>query len=245
MLAEVQSEPAKPVAANDHIQIALIGAGGQGQGDTKVALEVPGVKLVAVADCYAGRLDHSKELWGDDIFTTRDYSEILARKDIDAVIIGTPDHWHKQVAVDAMKAGKDVYCEKPMIHLYADGPEMIETAHKSKQIIQVGSQRVSSVIYAKAKELLAAGAIGQLNMVTARWDRNSSIGAWAPRPRFPITPNTFSSGASGRPTEAVWLATFSSTSSAEPTSSPARMGPRAPRRPEVCAFGRTAGTCPT
>ncbi len=178
MLAEVQSEPAKPVAANDHIQIALIGAGGQGQGDTKVALEVPGVKLVAVADCYTGRLDHSKELWGDDIFTTRDYGEILARKDIDAVIVGTPDHWHKQVAVDAMKAGKDVYCEKPMIHLYADGPEMIETAHKTKQIIQVGSQRVSSVIYAKAKELLAAGAIGQLNMVTARWDRNSSIGAW-------------------------------------------------------------------
>jgi predicted dehydrogenase len=178
LLAEVQSEPAKPVAANDHIQIALIGAGGQGQGDTKVAREVPGVKLVAVADCYTGRLDHSKELWGDDIFTTRDYSEILARKDIDAVIIGTPDHWHKQVAVDAMKAGKDVYCEKPMIHLYADGPEMIETAHKTKQIIQVGSQRVSSVIYAKAKELLAAGAIGQLNMVTARWDRNSSIGAW-------------------------------------------------------------------
>ena len=178
MLAEVQSEPAKPVAANDHIQIALIGAGGQGQGDTKVAVEVPGVKLVAVADCYTGRLDHSKELWGDDIFTTRDYSEILARKDIDAVIIGTPDHWHKQVAVDAMKAGKDVYCEKPMIHLYADGPEMIETAHKTKQIIQVGSQRVSSVTYIKAKELLAAGAIGQLNMVTARWDRNSSIGAW-------------------------------------------------------------------
>jgi predicted dehydrogenase len=178
MLAEVQSDPAKPVAANDHIQIALIGAGGQGQGDTKVAVEVPGVKLVAVADCYTGRLDHSKELWGDDLFTTRDYSEILARKDIDAVIIGTPDHWHKQVAVDAMKAGKDVYCEKPMIHLYADGPEMIETAHKTKQIIQVGSQRVSSIIYAKAKELLAAGAIGQLNMVTARWDRNSSIGAW-------------------------------------------------------------------
>jgi predicted dehydrogenase len=178
MLAELQTETAKPVAANDHIQFALIGAGGQGQGDTAVALQVPGVKLVAVADCYDGRLDHSKELWGGDIFTTRDYTQILARKDVDAVIIGTPDHWHKQVAVDAMNAGKDVYCEKPMIHLYADGPEMIETAHKTKQIIQVGSQRVSSIIYAKAKELLAAGAIGKLNMVTARWDRNSSIGAW-------------------------------------------------------------------
>ena len=178
LLAEAQSEPATPVAANDHIQIALIGAGGQGQFDTKTALQVPGVKLVAVADCYDGRLAHSKELWGDDLFTTRDYSQVLERKDIDAIIIGTPDHWHKQVAVDAMKAGKDVYCEKPMIHLYADGPQMIEAASANKRILQVGSQRVSSVVYAKAKELLASGAIGQLNMVTARWDRNSSIGAW-------------------------------------------------------------------
>jgi predicted dehydrogenase len=133
---------------------------------------------VAVADCYNGRLEHAKEIWGPDTFTTRDYKEILARKDIDAVIIGTPDHWHKQASVDAMKAGKDVYCEKPMIHLYSDGPEMIETARKTGRILQVGSQRVSSVVYLKAKELLASGAIGQLNMVTARWDRNSSMGAW-------------------------------------------------------------------
>jgi predicted dehydrogenase len=177
-LAAMQ-EPTRPIAANDHIQIALIGAGGQGQGDTKTAVQVPGVKLVAVADCYNGRLDHSKELWGDDIFTTRDYNEILARKDIDAVIIGTPDHWHKRASCDAMKAGKDVYCEKPMIHLYADGPEMIETARQTKRIIQIGSQRVSSLLYIKAKELLEAGAIGKLNMVTARWDRNSAMGAWS------------------------------------------------------------------
>ncbi len=177
-LAEAQSEPTKPVAANDQIQIALIGAGIQGQGDTKFALQVPGTKLVAVADCYQGRLDHSKELWGNDVFTTRDYREILARKDIDAVIIATPDHWHKQAAVDAMHAGKDVYCEKPMIHLYSDGPVMIEAARETNRIIQIGSQRVSSVIYAKAKELLAAGSIGELNMVTAWWDRNSAIGAW-------------------------------------------------------------------
>jgi predicted dehydrogenase len=177
-LDTLQSEAPRPVSANDHIQIALIGAGGQGMGDTKTAIQVPGVKLIGVADCYDGRLAHSKELWGDDIFTTRDYAEILARKDIDAVIIGTPDHWHKKASVDAMKAGKDVYCEKPMIHLYSDGPEMIEASRSTGRILQVGSQRVSSIIYAKAKELLAAGAIGQLNMVTARWDRNSSMGAW-------------------------------------------------------------------
>ena len=177
-LGTAQEEAVRSIAANDHIQIALIGAGGQGQFDTKTAVQVPGVKLVAVADCYDGRLVRSKEIWGKDIFTTRDYNEILARKDIDAVIIGTPDHWHKQASVDAMKSGKDVYCEKPMIHLYSDGPEMIETARATNRILQIGSQRVSSVLYAKAKELLASGAIGKLNMVTAHWDRNSAIGAW-------------------------------------------------------------------
>jgi predicted dehydrogenase len=178
LLAQNQGEPAKPMAANDQIQIALIGAGGQGQGDTRTAAQVPGVKVVAAADCYNGRLDHCKELWGDDVFTTRDYAEILARKDIDAVIVGTPDHWHKQVSIDAMKAGKDVYCEKPMIHLYSDGPEIIRTARETNRIIQIGSQRVSSMLYAKARQLLASGAIGELNMVTAWWDRNSSLGAW-------------------------------------------------------------------
>src|SRR5271166_4673105 len=79
-LAGAQIEPARTIAANDHIQIALIGAGGQGMGDTKTAIQVPGVKLVAVADCYDGRLAHSKEIWGPDTFTTRDYNEILARK---------------------------------------------------------------------------------------------------------------------------------------------------------------------
>ncbi|MEA2542504.1 MAG: hypothetical protein QOH35_3870, partial [Acidobacteriaceae bacterium] len=107
---------------NDAIQLALIGAGIQGQHDTSIAVQVPGVRLVAVADCYDGRLAHSKELWGPDVFTTRDYREILARKDVDAVLIATPDHWHKTAAVDAMKAGKDVFLEKPMIHIYPDGP---------------------------------------------------------------------------------------------------------------------------
>ncbi len=178
VLTPQQSEPDKPVAANDHIQIALIGAGGQGQYDTKVAASVPGVKVVAAADCYDNRLAHCKELWGADILTTRDYREILDRKDIDAVIIGTPDHWHKQASIDAMHAGKDVYCEKPMIHLYADGPAMIEASRTTKRILQIGSQRVSNIVYAKAKEILASGAIGKINMISAHWDRNTSLGAW-------------------------------------------------------------------
>jgi predicted dehydrogenase len=184
VLAAEPSQAPVPNSANDNIHLALIGAGIQGQGDTHAALQVPGVKLVAAADCYDGRLTHCKEQWGTgtannvDLFTTRDYREILARPDVDAVLIATPDHWHKSAAVDAMKAGKDVYLEKPMIHLYSDGPEIINTAKSTNRILQVGSQRVSSIAYAKAKELLASGAIGQLNMVSARWDRNSSIGAW-------------------------------------------------------------------
>jgi predicted dehydrogenase len=178
LMATPEAEPGKPIAANDHIQIALIGAGGQGQGDTKIAASIPGVKVVAAADCYNGCLAHAKELWGNDILATRDYNEILARKDIDAVIIGTPDHWHMQASVDAMNAGKDVYCEKPMIHFYSDGPKIINTWKKTNRIMQVGSQRVSSIIYQKARELLAAGAIGKLNMVTVWYDRNSAMGAW-------------------------------------------------------------------
>jgi len=178
LLAAEEDEPARPPSPNDHIQIALIGAGQQGQYDTKTALRVPGIKLVAAADCYNGRLTHCKELWGKDLFTTRDYQEILARKDIDAVIIAVPDHWHKQAAIDAMNAGKDVYVEKPMIHVYADGPEMIAAAGKTQRILQVGSQRVSSIIYKKAQEFYQSGAIGELNSVSAWWDRNYAVGAF-------------------------------------------------------------------
>ena len=178
-LAWAEGGPARAYAANDQIQIALIGAGGQGMGDTRTALEVPGVRLVAVADCYDGRLQHSKEMWGDAIFTTRDYREILARRDVDAVIIGTPDHWHKQAAVDAMKAGKDVYLEKPMIHSHDEGPEIIETARRTQRIVEVGSQRVSSILYQKAREIVQSGALGQINAVNAWWDRNSTMGAWS------------------------------------------------------------------
>jgi predicted dehydrogenase len=167
-----------PRSPNDTIQIALIGCGSQGQSDTHFALQNPGVKLIGVADCYDGRLARAKEVWGNDLITTRDYRELLQRPEIDAVIVATPDHWHRQAASDAMAAGKDVYLEKPMIHIYPDGPAIIESARKNKRILQVGSQRVSSMLYAKAKELLASGAIGQLNAVQAWWDRNSDIGAW-------------------------------------------------------------------
>jgi len=172
-----QSQPTQPASANDRVQIALIGAGGQGMGDAFQSIRA-GAKLIAVADVYDGRLEHSKENWGKDVFATRDYREVLERKDIDAVIIATPDHWHQKISVDALNAGKDVYCEKPMVQHVDDGKPVIEAAQKTGRILQVGSQRVSSIVYQKAKDLLASGAIGELNMVEAWWDRNDAIGAW-------------------------------------------------------------------
>src|ERR1051326_7157810 len=167
----------RPRSPNEAIQIALIGAGGMGTGDVRSSLE-NGSKLVAVSDIYQGRLTRAKEVWGNDIFITRDYREVLARPDVDAVIVATPDHWHRQVSIDAMNAGKDVYCEKPMVQHVDDGAPVVETARKTGRIIQVGSQRVSSIVYRKAQELFQSGAIGELNMVEAWWDRNSAIGAW-------------------------------------------------------------------
>jgi predicted dehydrogenase len=174
ILSAAAAEPAKPYPPSEQIGLALIGAGGRGQDDTHAALQVPGVRLVAAADLYNGRLAHCKEQWGNGLFTTRDYREILARSDVDAVLIATSDHWHKQAAVDAMHAGKDVYLEKPMIHLYSDGPEIIETARRTGRILQVGSQRVSSMIYAKARQLLEAGTIGKITVINAWWDRSPS-----------------------------------------------------------------------
>jgi predicted dehydrogenase len=177
--AAAAAQSARPVSPNDRIRIATIGMGGMGSGDTRYALTIPGVELAAVCDIYDGRLARAKELYGSHIFTTRDYREVLARKDIDAVIVGTPDHWHATISIAAMEAGKDVYCEKPMVQRIEEGKKVIEAQERTGRMFQVGSQYVTSIVYQKAKELLAAGAIGQLNMVEAWLDRNTAIGAWA------------------------------------------------------------------
>lgn len=166
------------MAVNDTIQMALIGAGGMGSGDARSATSIPGVKLVAVSDIYDGRLARAKEVFGSDLFATRDYREILSRKDIDAVIVGTPDHWHSTITIDALKAGKHVYCEKPMIHDVSEGRPVIDAQNSTGKHVQIGSQYASSLAFLKARELLKSGAVGELNMVEAWLDRNSAIGAW-------------------------------------------------------------------
>lgn len=165
-------------SANDQINVGLIGAGIMGHNDAEAALENNGIKLVAACDLYDSRLVHCKELWGEDVYTTKDYREILDRDDIDSVIIATTDHWHDTITIEALEAGKAVYCEKPMVQHIEEGHPVIDAEQRTGSLLQIGSQSTSSLLNAKAKELLAAGEIGDLNFVESYWDRQSFMGAW-------------------------------------------------------------------
>src|SRR5947209_1780988 len=171
-------EPPRPAGPNERIRIATIGMGIIGFIETDTALKVPGVELVAAADLYEGRRVHAREVYGDHVDATVDYREILGRKDVDAVLVCVPDHWHARIAVDAMRAGKAVYCEKPMVRLVDEGPEVIAVQKETGAVFQVGSQYASSILYDKVRDLIKSGSIGKVNAVEARYNRNSPIGAW-------------------------------------------------------------------
>jgi predicted dehydrogenase len=169
---------AQKYGPNDKIRLACIGMGIQGYSCCRAALKNPGVELVAVCDLYNGRLESSIENFGDHLFVTRNYKEILERRDIDAVIVATSDHWHDHISIEAMNKGKHVYCEKPMVHKIEEGRAMIDAQNKTGKVLQVGSQRVSSILWKKAAELYSEGVIGDLILVEAVNDRASAKGAW-------------------------------------------------------------------
>ncbi len=169
------------VAPSDRVGLAVIGAGGMGMADADTALRLPGVELVAACDVFDGRLRAAEERH-EGVFSTRDYEEVLARGDVDAVIVATPDHLHQPISLSALEAGKAVYCEKPMVHEIAEGEDLIRAQEASGAVFQVGSQGMSSLGNEKAKELYEAGAIGALNYAEGFWARNDPIGAW----QYPI-----------------------------------------------------------
>jgi predicted dehydrogenase len=175
MLLNAQEAPAP---SGDRVRFASIGVGIQGSSLLRGAMTLPQAQCVAACDLYDGRHTLAKEIAGQSLKTTRRYQEILDDKNIEAVIVAVPDHWHKQIAVDALSAGKDVYCEKPMSHSIAEGEAMVKAVQGSKNFVQVGSQRVSSQLFIKAKALFDQGAIGDLLQVELQLGRNSPGGAW-------------------------------------------------------------------
>ena len=190
VLLEAQPFPAM-VAPSDRVRFAMIGVGMQGSGLLGGAITLPGAECVGAADLYDGRHTLAREITGNNSLpVTRHYQELLDRKDIDCIIAAVPDHWHKRVVVDACNAGKDIYCEKPMSHTVADGFAMVEAAQKNNRIVQIGSQRVSSMLCATARELYQSGSIGDVEMVELTYGRNDPTGAWEYPPPFDLSPQT-------------------------------------------------------
>ena len=177
-----------PVAASDRIRFGIIGVGMQGSGLLGESIKFPGVECAAAADLYDGRHILAREIVRPDLPVTRRYRELLDNKEIDCIVAAVPDHWHKQVVVDTVSAGKDIYCEKPMSHSAADGVAMVDAAKRTGRIVQIGSQRVSSLICAKAKEMVSQGMLGDLMLVEGWLGRNDPTGAWQYPPPFDLSP---------------------------------------------------------
>jgi predicted dehydrogenase len=173
----------RAAAPSDTVTVGLVGAGIRGQELMAAVLRVGG-NVAVVCDLYNGHLRRVQEIQANTP-TTREYREVLDRKDLDAVFVATSDHWHAPVAIAAMRAGKDVYCEKPMTHTIPEAVRMADVARETQRLVQVGSQSLSMPSTQKAKELVEGGQIGNVYMVQASIFRPSAVGAW----RYPVPPD--------------------------------------------------------
>lgn len=171
--------------ANDRITMGVVGSGARAQQLMGAVQQVPGVEIVAVCDAYKGRAKRAQARTGGRAKIYDDYKEILNNSEIDTLIIGTPDHWHKQMALEALAAGKDVYIEKPMTYATSEGLEIIEAVKKQGRILQVGSQGMSSHTEQMAHKMIKEGRLGQVTFIRASFNRNTAGGAWI----YPIPPD--------------------------------------------------------
>jgi predicted dehydrogenase len=173
LFAALAAESASGFAANDTLNVACIGTGGRCRHLMKSLREIPNVKLAAVCDIYEAHLEEGRKLADSQAVVSRDFRELLDRKDIDAVLIGSPDHWHVPMTIAACQAGKDVYVEKPLTHDLREGEAVIAAEKSSGRIVQIGTQQRSMPQFQKAKEIIQSGALGKIHKVHLTWNRNA------------------------------------------------------------------------
>ncbi len=180
-----QLEIDSPVPASDRITVGMIGVGARAQQLMVSIMSLPNAEIVGICDAYKGRVERAVERTGKRARVYGSYKEILSDKSIDTVVIATPDHWHAPIAIDALRAGKDVYIEKPLTYTVDEGNAIVSEVQKGGRILQVGSQGMSSRVQQKAREIIASGRLGQVTMIRAYFNRNTAGGAWI----YPIPPD--------------------------------------------------------
>lgn len=174
LLAGLGTETARGFGANDTLNVALLGVGGRCRHLVQSLRQIPNVRIAAVCDVYDVNLESAAKLADAQAFRSKNFHEVLARKDIDAVLIASPDHWHVPMTIAACEAGKDVYVEKPLTHTLQEGAAVIAAQDKHARIVQVGTQQRSMPQYQKAREVIQSGKIGKVFKVHMTWNRNSA-----------------------------------------------------------------------
>jgi predicted dehydrogenase len=177
------------LGANDRVRLGLIGSGGRGTQDWETFLKQPDMEPVAVCDVYAPFLAKGIAMTEGRAKGFKDFRQVLDQKDIDAVIVATPDHWHAFITIAACAAGKDVYCEKPLSLTVAEGRKMVTAARKYNRVVQAGSQQRSGSHYAHAVKLIQDGGIGEVHRIRAGMQRNICPGLKATELQSGLTPD--------------------------------------------------------
>ncbi len=176
---------ATTLTPGERVTAGVIGSGARAQELMQAALALPGVEILGVCDAYKGRAERARARTGGKAKIYDDYRRLLEQPDIQTVIIGSPDHWHRQMALDSLSAGKDVYIEKPMTFSVPEGLEIIREVKNSGRVLQVGSQGINSATQRMARQMIRDGKLGQVTMIRASYNRNTAGGAWI----YPIPPD--------------------------------------------------------
>ncbi len=173
--------PARVLGANDKIRVGVLGTGERAQYLMTLFKDHPDVELVAVCDVYAPRRAEALKIAGERAQSFLEYRAVLDSKDVDAVIIGSPDHWHKQMLIDAVRAGKDAYCEKPIMHSIEEGEQMVRAVEETKRIVQTGTQQRNWPHWIMGKQIIDSGKLGKITFIHTYWYQDY-LGSGKPLP---------------------------------------------------------------